>query len=94
MLNKKMIDIMFKSPTFKESTAENYSSKWRSSDKALNAMLDCLKDGGMFMPELITRTKYSQPSVSQAIKILANKGKVSAVRCGYGKPVYCELVQC
>ena len=87
-----MLDVMFTTPEFANTCSNAEAVKWSSSDKALNAMRATLKSGGLYMQDIISASKYSQPSVSKAMKILEANNEVISVRGGRGKPVYFELV--
>lgn len=84
---------MFLTPEFEVPlNSPKIKKGWVTSEKALQAMRDCLKiNGGMFAHEVVGYTGYSQPSVSKAMKALHANGEVIRNSAGYGKPVFFEL---
>jgi hypothetical protein len=92
MLNKKMLDTMFTTPEFAPLCTRSRTTKWSSSEKALNSMRAALKSGGLYMQEVVSITNYSQPSVSKAMKILVSNNEVVSTRTALNQPAYFELI--
>tara|TARA_R110001632_G_scaffold59666_2_gene144944 strand:- start:1303 stop:1584 length:282 start_codon:yes stop_codon:yes gene_type:complete len=92
MFNKKMLDIMFIKPEFAPLCTRSRTTKWSSSERALNSMRESLKSGGLYMQEIVSATSYSQPSVSKAMKILESNNEVTSKRTAKNQPVFFELV--
>lgn len=83
---------MFTTPEFAPLCTRSRTTKWTSSEKALNSMRAALKSGGLYMQEVVSITNYSQPSVSKAMKILVSNNEVVSTRTSLNQPAYFELI--
>tara|TARA_R110001599_G_C11710867_1_gene604281 strand:+ start:74 stop:355 length:282 start_codon:yes stop_codon:yes gene_type:complete len=92
MFNKKMLDIMFITPEFAPLCTRSKKTKWSSSEKALDSMRTALKSGGLYTKEIVLATRYSQPSVAKAMKILESNNEVTSKRTAKNQPVFFELI--